>query len=150
MRGTWHRHLLPALLCAAAAFGLAACGGSDDSDSTSTTASHPDVARYCELVGKLDRASTEVFSQLDSTSPSKDELAAAQLQILNENADLISQIEAVVPDEISADFQLSEQSARERAAAGDPSAPPPDVVQANLRLRQFRTDNCPKSTLQPG
>ncbi len=75
---------------------------------------------------------------------------AAQLQILKHNADLISQIEAVVPDEIKDDFQLSEQSARERAEAGDPSAPPQDVVQANLRLRQFRTDNCPKSTLQPG
>jgi hypothetical protein len=148
MRGTRPRQLLPALLCAAA-LGLAACGG-DDSSSTSTTASHPDAARYCELVGKLDRASTEVFNQLDSTSPSKEDLVAAQLQILNENADLISQIEAVVPDEIKDDFQLSEQSARQRAEAGDPSAPPDDVVQANLRLRQFRTDNCPKSTLQPG
>ena len=148
MRGTRPRQLLPALLCAAT-LGLAACGG-DDSSSTSTTASHPDVARYCELVGKLDRASTEVFNQLDSTGPSKEDLVAAQLQILNQNADLISQIEAVVPDEIKDDFELSEQSARQRAEAGDPSAPPPDVVQANLRLRQFRTDNCPKSTLQPG
>ena len=142
------KHIVAALLCAAA-LGLAACGGSDDS-STSTTASQPDVSRYCELVGELDQASTEVFNQLDSTSPSRQDLVAAQLQILKQNADLISQIEAVVPDEIKDDFQLSEQSARERAEAGDPSAPPQDVVQANLRLRQFRTDNCPKSTLQPG
>ena len=148
MTATRPRHLLAALLCAAA-LGLAACGGSDDS-STSTTASQPDVSRYCELVGELDQASTEVFNQLDSTSPSRQDLVAAQLQILKQNADLISQIEAVVPDEIKDDFQLSEQSARERAEAGDPSAPPQDVVQANLRLRQFRTDNCPKSTLQPG
>jgi hypothetical protein len=143
------RNLLVALLCAIA-LGLAACGGSDAESSTSTTASQPNVSRYCELVGELDRASTEVFNQLDSTSPSKEDLVAAQLQILNQNADLISQIETVVPDEIKDDFQLSEQSARQRAEAGDPSAPPPDVVQANLRLRQFRTDNCPKSTLQPG
>ena len=148
MTATRPRHLLAALLCAAA-LGLAACGGSDDS-STSTIASQPDVSRYCELVGELDQASTEVFNQLDSTSPSRQDLVAAQLQILKQNADLISQIEAVVPDEIKDDFQLSEQSARERAEAGDPSAPPQDVVQANLRLRQFRTDNCPKSTLQPG
>ncbi len=58
---------------------------SDDESSTSTTASQPNVARYCELVGQLDRASTEVFNQLDTTSPSKADLAAAQLQILNQN-----------------------------------------------------------------
>src|SRR4029079_4333380 len=100
------------------------------------------------LVAKLDQISSDVFDKLDATSPTKADLVAAQKQILDENADLISQIEAVVPDEISDDFQLSEQSARERADAGDASAPPDDVVQANLRLRQFRTDNCPKSTLQ--
>jgi hypothetical protein len=149
MTTTRPRHLLVALLCATA-LGLAACGGSDDESSTSTTASEPNVSRYCELVGELDRASTEVFNQLDSTGPSKEDLVAAQLQILNQNADLISQIEAVVPDEIKNDFELSEQSARQRAEAGDPSAPPPDVVQANLRLRQFRTDNCQKSTPQAG
>jgi hypothetical protein len=148
MRGKRRKQLLAATLCAAA-LGLAACGG-DDSSSTSTTASEPDVGRYCELVAKLDRISSDVFNNLDATSPTKADLAAAQLQILNQNADLIAELESVVPDEIRADFQLSEQSARQRAEAANPSAPPPDVVQANLRLRQFRTDNCPKSTLQPG
>jgi hypothetical protein len=69
-------------------------------------------------------------------------LAAAQLQILQDNAELISQIEAAVPDEIRDDFQLSEQSAQSRAEAGDASAPPKDVVAANLRLRKFRVQNC--------
>lgn len=148
MRGTRPKHLLAATLCAAA-LGLAACGGDDESP-TSTTASHPDLARYCELVAKLDRISSDVFNNLDTTSPTGADLVAAQLQILNDNADLIAELESVVPDEIRSDFELSDQSARTRAEAGDPSAPPQDVVQANLRLRQFRTENCPKSTLQPG
>jgi hypothetical protein len=128
-----------------AALAIAACGGDDSSTSEdSTTGSQPNVERYCQLVAQLDQISTDLFSKLDDTSPTKAELAAAQLQILNENADLISQIEAAVPDEIRDDFILSERSARERAEAGDASVPPKDVVAANLRLRKFRVQNCPQ------
>ena len=111
---------------------------------TRPPARSPTRQRYCELVAKLDQISSDLFSKLDDTSPSKAELAAAQLQILNDNADLITQIEAAVPDEIRDDFILSEQSARERAEAGDATVPPKDVVAANLRLRKFRVQNCPQ------
>ena len=138
--------ILAGALSATAALAIAACGGDDDSGTSadSTTGSQPNVERYCELVAQLDQISTDLFSKLDDTSPTKAELAAAQLQILNENADLISQIEAAVPDEIRDDFMLSEQSARQRAEAGDASVPPKDVVDANLRLRKFRVQNCPQ------
>jgi hypothetical protein len=136
--------ILAGALSATAALAIAACGDDDNTSADSTTGSQPNVQRYCELVGQLDQISTDLFSKLDDTSPTKAELAAAQLKILNENADLISQIEAAVPDEIRDDFMLSEQSARQRAEARDASVPPKDVVAANLRLRKFRVQNCPQ------
>ena len=119
MTQTMLNKTLAGALCAVAALAIAACGG-DDESSTSTdaaTGSQPNTQRYCELVAKLDQISSDLFSKLDDTSPSKADLAAAQLQILNENADLITQIEAAVPDEIRDDFILSEQS-RPRARGG--------------------------------
>jgi hypothetical protein len=146
MTQTMLNKTLAGALCAVAALAIAACGGDDESSTSAdaATGSQPNTERYCELVAKLDQISSDLFSKLDDTSPSKAELAAAQLQILNDNADLITQIEAAVPDEIRDDFILSEQSARERAEAGDASVPPKDVVAANLRLRKFRVQNCPQ------
>ena len=142
MRTTTIRHRLAAAACVVAALGIASCGG-DDEGGTSTAAGTPDVARYCELVTELDRISTEIFNQLAASgTPTDKQLAAAQLQILEENQDLISEMEQVVPDEIREDFQLSEQSARQRAEAASTEAPPKDVIAANLRLRKFRAANC--------
>jgi hypothetical protein len=135
---------LVALLCAAAALALGACGG-DESTSTATVASHPDVDRFCELVNTLDENSAAIFDALSADGiPTDQQLAAAQLQVLEENADLIDQLTAVTPTEIRDDFELSLDSARQRAEAGDSSQPPKDVAQANVRLLKFRRQNCPK------
>jgi hypothetical protein len=143
------RHQLAALLCVAAAFGLAACGGGSDTTTASagdsSTASNPDLSRWCELVTELDAKSAAVFNELGKDGvPSNDELAAAQLQVLTDNADLITELQTVAPTEIRDDFQVSLDSARQRAEAGDPSQPPKSVADANLRLQQFRMKNCPK------
>jgi hypothetical protein len=49
-----------------------------------------------------------------------------------------------VPEEIAADFELTLESARERAAAGDATEPPTEVAEAGVRLQEFRRENCPK------
>ncbi len=134
-------------MCATvAALALAACGGDDETTaSTTTAASNPDVDRYCEVVTELDQNSADVFDELGEEGvPSEQQLVDAQLKVLNDNADLIAELQEVAPTEISDDLQLSIDSARERAEAGDPSQPPQDVVDAGLRLQEFRKDNCPK------
>ena len=142
---------LAALACAAA-LGLAACGGDDETStaaettgSTSAVASEPDLDRYCELVTELDQRSAEIFSALSPTGevPTDEELAAAQQQVFDENADLIDELSRAAPEEIAEDFELTLDSARERAAAGDAGQPSKEVAEAGVRLRDFRRDNCP-------
>ncbi len=140
---------LVALLCAAA-LAAAACGGDDEttgaSTDTATTASEPDLERYCELVAELDRKSAAIFDALGAEAvPTEEELAAAQLQVLIENAELIEELASVVPTEIREDFDLSLESARERAEAGDATEPPQEVTEAGLRLQEYRRENCPKA-----
>jgi hypothetical protein len=136
---------LMALLCALAAVALSACGGGGETSSSTTVASHPDVDRFCELVNQLDENSAAIFDALSADGiPTDEQLAAAQLQVLNENADLIDELTAVTPAEIRDDFELSLESARQRAEAGDSSQPSKEVAQANVRLLKFRRQNCPK------
>jgi hypothetical protein len=149
MRNSILKHSFLALLIAAAVLALGACGGGDESTTaaaeTVTTASEPDLDRYCELIAELDQRSADVFNELGAGGvPTNEELAAAQLQVLDDNAELIDEAIAVVPDEIQEDFQLSLDSARERAESGDASQPPKDVADAVVRLQDFRRDNCPK------
>jgi hypothetical protein len=137
---------LTALACVAA-LGLGACGD-DDSDEPATTgatvAAGPDLERYCELVTELDRRSNAIFDELGAGGvPTEEELAAAQLRVLEENAELIEELGVVVPDEIREDLELSVESAQERAEAGDATEPPPEVVEAGTRLQEFRRENCP-------
>ena len=135
---------------AVAAFALAACGGGDETGTGDTTAARaPDLERYCELIAELDRNSAAIFDETAEESedgiPSTEELAAAQLRVLEENEDLIAEAGVVVPDEIRDDFELSVESARERAEAGDASQPPKEVADASIRLQEFRRDNCAPS-----
>jgi hypothetical protein len=138
--------ILAALGCAAA-LALGACGGDDETTTAAETpAAQPDLERYCELVTELDRRSNEIFNELSAAGvPTEEELAAAQLQVLEENAALIDELSSVVPDEIREDFELSVESARERAEAGDASEPPRPVAQAGVRLQEFRDQNCPQA-----
>ncbi|MET0127113.1 MAG: hypothetical protein ABW249_00870 [Solirubrobacterales bacterium] len=108
-------------------------------------ASEPDLDRYCELVAELDQRSAEIFSALSPTGevPTDEELAAAQQQVFDENADLIDELSRAAPEEIADDFELTLDSARERAAAGDAGQPSKEVAEAGVRLRDFRRDNCP-------
>ncbi len=123
----------------------AADEASTEAETTAAIASEPDLDRYCELVTQLDEASNEVFGELsaDGTVPSNEELAAAQQQVLEENAALIDELSRVAPEEIAEDFELTLESARERAAAGDADEPPADVAKAGVRLQEFRRENCP-------
>lgn len=134
---------------AVAAFALAACGGGDETGTGATVAGAPDLERYCELVAELDRNSAAIFRETAEKAedgiPSTEELAAAQLRVLEENEDLIAEAGAVVPDEIRDDFELSVESARERAEVGDASQPPKAVADAGIRLQEFRRDNCAPS-----
>jgi hypothetical protein len=129
------------LLCATLAVGLAACG--DDEDST---AAAPDLDRYCELVAELDAASSAVFGELEQDQALSDaDIAEAQGQVLDENADLIEELERVAPNEIRDDVELSIESTRTRAEQEDTEIPEQDVVDANLRLQKFRRQECPKA-----
>jgi hypothetical protein len=132
---------------AVAALTIAACGGDDES--AGTVAAQPDLERYCELVAELDRNSAAIFEETAEEAedgiPSTEELAAAQVRVFEENEDLITEAGAVVPDEIRDDFELSVESARQRAEAGDASQPPKEVADAGIRLQEFRRDNCAPS-----
>ncbi len=142
MRSIRGMPILVAVL-AAATLVLAACGGDDETGTTA--ASRPDLERYCEVVAELDRSSAAIFNEIEQGGvPSNEELAAAQLRVLEENEDLIAELEAVAPDEIRADVELSIESARDRAEAGDASQPPKEVADAGIRLQEFRRDNCPR------
>ena len=152
MRRSRLANTLVALACAAA-LGLVACGGDDDGgtgEQTATTetlavATEPDLERYCELVTELDRRSAEVFNELGAEGvPTDAELGAAQQQVLDENAELIDELARVTPEEIADDFELTLESARERAAAGDAASPPREVADAGERLQKFRRENCPQ------
>ncbi len=151
MRRSRLANTLVALACVAA-LGLVACGGDDDGtgEETATTetlavATEPDLERYCELVTELDARSAEVFNELGAEGvPTDAELAAAQQQVLDENAELIDELARVTPEEIADDFELTLESARERAAAGDAASPPRDVADAGERLQKFRSENCPQ------
>jgi hypothetical protein len=133
---------------AVAALTIAGCGDDESADET-TVAAQPDLERYCELVAELDRNSAAIFTETAEEAeggiPSNEELAAAQLRVLEENEDLIAEAGVVVPDEIRDDFELSVESARERAEAGDASQPPKEVADAGIRLQEFRRDNCARS-----
>jgi hypothetical protein len=134
---------MPIAALAVAALAIAGCGGGDDTDGE-TVAAQPDLERYCELVAELDRSSTEIFREIEGQEiPSSEDLAAAQLRVFEENEDLIAELEVVAPEEIREDVELSVESARERAEAGDATQPPKDVADASLRLQEFRRDNCP-------
>jgi hypothetical protein len=129
------------LLCAAVAVGLVACGDDDDS----STAAAPDLDRYCELVVELDAASSAVFGELEQDQElSEADIAEAQQQVLDENADLIEELERVAPDEIRDDVELSIESTRARAEEDVTDIPEDDVVDANLRLQKFRRQECPR------
>lgn len=129
------------LLSATVASGLAACG--DDEDST---AAAPDLDRYCELVAGLDAASSAVFGELEQDQDLSDaDIAEAQQQVLDENEELIDEMQSVAPDEIRDDVELSIESTRTRAEQEDTEIPEQDVVDANLRLQEFRRQECPKA-----
>jgi hypothetical protein len=128
------------LLCATLAVGPAACG--DDEDST---AAAPDLDRYCELVVELDAASSAVFGELEQDQDLSDaDIAGAQQQVLDENAGLIGELERVAPNEIRDDVEVSIESTRTRAEQEDTEIPEQDVVDANLRLQEFRRQECPR------
>ena len=134
---------LAGALCAVAALAIVACGGDDEASTSARTrrpASQPTASATASWSRNSTRLQRPVQQARRHACPTKAELAAAQLQILNENADLIAEIEPGLPDEIRDDFILSEQSARERAEAGDASVPPKEVADANLRLRKFRAE----------
>ena len=148
---TGHSRLIPSLAALAAVAALAGCGGDDTTSTEETVAAKPDLQRYCELVGELDARSAAIFSELEEAGvPTAEQLAAAQLRVLEENEELIAELAVVVPDEIRDDFELSVESARERAEAADASQPPQEVADAGIRLLQFRRDNCPARTLKAG
>jgi hypothetical protein len=135
-----HARAAAALLCTAVAVGVAACGDDDDS----TTAA-PDLDRYCELVVELDTASSAIFGELGQDAQlSEAEIAEAQQQVLDENADLIEELERVAPAEIRDDVELSIESTRARAEEDDTDIPEQEVVDANLRLQEFRRQECPE------
>jgi hypothetical protein len=141
--------------CATAlALALAACGGDDETstsadETTATTAevaSAPDLDRYCELLTELDAASAEIYNALgaDGSVPTDEELAAAQQQVFDENADLIDELATVTPTEIADDFELSLNSARERAGDATIVEPSKEEAEAGVRLQDFARENCPK------
>jgi hypothetical protein len=151
MNGLRMRTRLIACLAATAvvALALSACGGGDDS-STSTTALKPDVDRYCQLLQELtdntNKAYNDLQTSLPDTTPTPDQLAATQRQINEDNADLINELRQVAPTAIQDDFNLSADSSIERANAGDAGKPSQDVVDAGLRLAKFAKQNCDLDT----
>ena len=139
------------LVALIAVIALVGCGGGEDTSTDESVAAEPDLERYCELVGEFDARSAAVFSELEEAGvPTAEDLAAAQLRILEENEALIAEMTIVVPDEIREDFELSVESARERAEAADASQPPKEVADAGVRLVEFRRENCPARTLKAG
>jgi hypothetical protein len=135
-----HARAAATLVCASVAVGLAACG--DDEDST---AAAPDLDRYCELVVELDAASAAIFGEFEEDAQlSEADIAEAQQRVLDENDDLIEELERVTPNEIRDDLELSIESTRARAEQEDTEIPEQDVVDANLRLQEFRRQECPK------
>ena len=135
-----HTRAAATLLCATVAVGLAACGDGEDS-----TAAAPDLDRYCELVVELDAASAAIFGEFEQDQElSEADIAEAQQRVLDENDDLIEELERVAPNEIRDDVELSIESTRARAEQEDTDIPEQDVVDANLRLQEFRRQECPK------
>jgi hypothetical protein len=137
--------LLAALAATAmAALVLSACGG--DGDDSTTTALKPDADRYCQLLTELSDNTNQAYDALQAslpdTTPTADQLAATQRQINEDNADLINELRQVAPTEIQDDFNLSADSAIERANAGDAGKPPKDVIDASERLAKFAKQNC--------
>ena len=132
------------LVAVLAALAIAGCGGGDDTTgSDATVAAQPDLERYCELVTELDRNSTAIFREIEAEGiPTEEQLAAAQVRVLDENADLIAEMEAVAPAEIRADVELSIESARQRAETADATQPSKAVADAGVRLLKFRRANC--------
>jgi hypothetical protein len=132
------------------AVALSACGGGGDDSSTSTTALKPDVDRYCQLLTELsdntNKAYDDLQASLPDTTPTADQLAATQRQINEDNADLINELRQVAPTSIQDDFNLSADSAIQRANAGDAGKPPQDVIDASERLAKFAKQNCGLNT----
>lgn len=94
---------------------------------------------------ELDAASSAVFGELEQGQElSEADIAEAQKQVLDENADLIGELERVAPNEIRDDVELSIASTRTRAEQEDTDIPEQDVVDVNLRLQEFRRQECPK------
>lgn len=95
---------------------------------------------------ELDAASSAVFGELEQDQDLSDaDIAEAQQQVLDENADLIEELERVAPNEIRDAVELSIESTRTRAEQEDTEIPEQDVVDANLRLQEFRRQECPKA-----
>jgi hypothetical protein len=130
------------------ALAMSACGGGGDD--SSTTALKPDVDRYCQLLKELSDNTNQAYNDLQAslpdTTPTADQLAATQRQINEDNADLINELRQVAPTSIQDDFNLSADSAIERANAGDAGRPPKDVIDATERLAKFAKQSCGLNT----
>ncbi len=142
-----HRSWLLVALLAVAVWLGAGCGGddSDPEDADSAPAAEgapaPDLNHYCELVAQLSRAGEELFAEVESDpNAAAEEFEAAELELVETQAETLTDLQSVAPSEISADVELVVRSLRARAGLEEQA--PSGAGEAEKRVRAFEKRNC--------
>jgi hypothetical protein len=120
----------------------AACGD-DDATSTESTASGPDLARYCDLSAQLDQAGKEQFQGLgNDPHASRQDYEAAERELVEKNSDLLDEIQQVAPTEIQDQVTTLIASLRVRAGLSDQNIDPAQGKDAEKAVVGFEKQNC--------
>ena len=137
-----------ALLIIVATLGLVGCGDDDDNDTnastddTTDTAASGDLATYCEKTYEVE---TLGEPEVDFETASPEEQATAIKAFVTEKVKpLAAEIQAVAPDEVSADVDVLVATVDELAETGDFEATfgSPEVEAAGDRLHAFDLESC--------
>ena len=134
-----HRKLI-AVACTIVIAPLGACG--DDGDE-SDAAQAPDPERYCQLASELDAAGEAIFKELEGNpDATPEDFVKAERQLVQENADLFEELEAVAPEEIEGDVSTLLAGLRVRAGLSDDGPPSDEVAAAEKAVSSYEKEAC--------
>lgn len=128
----------------AAAFGVTACGETEQSQIASARpAIAADADRYCSLAKEMDAAGTEFFAKLEADDGATEaDYEKAERDFLARHAAQFSEIERAAPAAIKSDMTILLRAQRERSGLETSRTPQADATAAEKRVRAFEKREC--------
>lgn len=132
-----NQFLLVAIAALALVFGLAACGGDDESDETAS------LERYCELSAELDELGQDEFAALSDDPDATDEdFENLQSDLITDNEEIFEEVREIAPDEISDEVETLVSATLARADLSDEEFTEGQINDAEQAVLAFEEDNC--------